>query len=73
MIRVLLAGASKGHICQKMVDNSYTILFVCPTNRLSHSFEVDARTINNIIFGSISFGDATKFNLNHLMIQNLIS
>ena len=72
MIRILLAGASKSCICQKMVDHGYIIFFVRPTNRLSHSFEVDARTINNIIFG-ISFGDATKFNLNHLMIQNLIS
>ena len=51
MIRVLLAGASKNHICQKMVDNAYTILFLWPTNRLSHYFEVDSRKINSNIFG----------------------
>ena len=31
MIRVLLVGASKSHICQKMVDNDFAMLFVCPT------------------------------------------
>ena len=36
MIRMLLAGASKSHICQKMVNNGYAILLVCPTNKLSH-------------------------------------
>ena len=36
MIRVLLVGTIKSHICQKMVENGYAILFVCPTNRLSH-------------------------------------
>ena len=56
MIRILLAGASKSHICQKMVDNGYTILFVVPTDRLSHYFEVCTRTLNNNIFGQ-SFGD----------------
>ena len=49
MIRILLAGASKSHICQKMVDNGCTILFVWPTNRLSQYFEVDTRKINNNI------------------------
>ena len=55
MIRILLAGASKSHICQsicqKMVDIGYTILFVWPTNRLSQYFEVDTRKINNNIVG----------------------
>ena len=58
MIRILLAGANKSHICQRMVDNGYTILFVCPTNRLLHEFEGDAIPaipINNIF--CISFGD----------------
>ena len=56
MIRILLAGASKSHIRQKMVDNGYTILFVWPTNRLSHYFEGCTRTLNNNIFGQ-HFGD----------------
>ena len=51
MIRILLAGASKRRICQKMVDNGCTILFVWPTNRLSHYFKVDTRKINNNNFG----------------------
>ena len=46
MLRILFAGASKSHICQKPVDKGYTILFVCPTNTI---------TINKI-FG-ISFGE----------------
>ena len=36
MVRILLAGASKSYISQKMVDNGYRILLVWPTNRLSH-------------------------------------
>ena len=56
MIRILLAGASKSYISQKMVDNAYTILFLWPTNRLSHYFEVGTRTLNNNIFGQ-SVGD----------------
>ena len=50
MVRILLAGASKSYISQKMVDNGYTILFLWPTNRLSHYFEVDTRKINNTMF-----------------------
>ena len=49
MIRTLLAGASKRHICQKMVDHGYTILFVCPTNRLSHQFGSDAIPKNKFV------------------------
>ena len=55
-IRILLAGASNSHICQKMVDNGCTILLVWPTNGLSHYFEVCTRTLNNNIFGQ-HFGD----------------
>ena len=56
MIRILLAGASKSYISQKMVDNAYTILFLWPTNRLSHYFEVGTRTLNSNIFDQ-SVGD----------------
>ena len=38
MIRILFAGTNKSHICQKMVDNGYTVLVVCPTNRLLLSY-----------------------------------
>ena len=39
-----------------MVDNGYTMLFVWPTNRLSHYSEACTRTLNNNIIGQ-SFGD----------------
>ena len=54
MIRILLAGANKSHICQNMVDKGYTVLVlvVCPTNRLLHEFDSDAMPIYNM-FGII--------------------
>ena len=38
----LTAKASNSHICQKMVDKGYTVLFVCPTKRFLHELEGDA-------------------------------
>ena len=55
MIRGELPGAGKSFICQKMVDKGYTVIFVCPTNKLLQAFEGEALTLNK--FFGISFGD----------------
>lgn len=55
MIRGLVPGTGKSYICQKMVDKGYTVVCVCPTNRLLQEFEGEAITINK--FFGINFGD----------------
>ena len=56
MISRLFARVGKSHICKKMVDKGYTVLFVCHTIGLFDKFEGDVITISRF-FGR-SFGDA---------------
>ena len=56
MVRGALPGTGKSYICQKMVDKTYKVFFICPTNKLLQAFEGEAMTINK--FFGINYGDA---------------
>ena len=56
MIQGELPGTGKSYICQKMVDNNYKVIFICPSNKLLQAFEGEAMTINK--FFGINYGDA---------------
>ena len=56
MIKGELPGTGKSYICQKMVDNTYKVIFICPTNKFLQAFEGEAMTINK--FFGINHGDA---------------